>query len=201
MLARSNPLKRKGSVFTTNPTRFWCSTRSRFANGTPRTTSDSPVAFAQSLAKVAINGRMQTEVTPMKLTLFEGAYDIEVMIDGYELHKFSTEIVGGEKVEPIRKDIDLQPISREGLYTVSISISPIAANITLDETVHAGKRTLKVPNVDPNRPHRIVVEAGGYVKIEQDIPVGQLKTDYNFVLQKSESFGRCREQPAQLSQI
>jgi hypothetical protein len=135
-------------------------------------------------ARVAINGRASNEVTPMKLTLPEGSYEIEVVLDGYEPHKFSTDIVGGEKVEPIRKDIDLQPISKEGFYTVSINISPIAANIVLDETVHAGKRTLKVPNIDPNRPHRIVVEAGGYVKIEQDIPVGQLKTDYNFVLQK-----------------
>jgi hypothetical protein len=135
-------------------------------------------------AHVAINGRSSNEVTPMKLTLPEGSYEIEVSLEGFEPHKFSTEIVGGEKVEPIRKDIDLQPISKEGLYTVSITISPIAANIVLDETVHAGKRSLKVPNVDPNKPHRILVEAGGYVKIEQDIAVGQLKTDYNFVLQK-----------------
>ena len=137
-------------------------------------------------AKVAINGRLSTEVTPMKLTLPEGSYDIEVTLDGYEPHRFQTEIVGGEKVDAIRKDIDLQPISREGLYTVSITISPIAANIILDDTVHAGKRTLKLPNIDPNKPHKIMVEAGGYVKIEQDIPVGQLKQEYNFALQKEE---------------
>ncbi len=137
-------------------------------------------------AQVTINGRLSSEVTPMKLTLPEGDYEIEVSLGGYEPFKFSTNIVGGDKAEGLRKDIDLQPISQAGLYTVSITISPIAANITLDEAVHAGKRTLKVPNVDPNQPHKISVEAGGYVKIEQDIPVGKLKPDYSFVLQKED---------------
>lgn len=134
-------------------------------------------------AHVTINGRASTEVTPMKLTLPAGEYDIEVSLDGYQPHKFTTKVTGDEGEEQ-RKDIDLEPISKPGLLTVSISVQPVAANITLDEAVHAGKRTLKIPNIDPKQSHKLTIEAGGYVKIEQDIAAGQLKSDYNFVLQK-----------------
>lgn len=136
-------------------------------------------------ASVAINGRASSEVTPMKLTLPEGDYEIEVTLDGYKPHKFNTNVKGGD-ADVQRKDIDLEPISKAGLLTVSISVQPVAANITLDEAVHAGKRTLKLPNIDPNQPHKLTIEAGGYVKIQQDIAAGQLKSDYNFVLQKDE---------------
>jgi hypothetical protein len=134
-------------------------------------------------AKVTINGHQSSEVTPMKLTLPAGSYEIEVELEGHAPHRFSTEIIGGEG-DVQKKEIDLEPVSKPGLVTVSINVQPVGANITLDQTVHAGKRSLKVPNVDPNGSHKLIIEAGGYVKIEQDIPPGSLKADYNFVLQK-----------------
>ena len=70
------------------------------------------------------------------------------------------------------------------MMTVSIVVEPLAARITFDKDIHMSKKSLKLGNVDPKVPHRIVVEAGGYVKIEQDIAASELKASYTFTLQR-----------------
>ncbi|MCK6551363.1 PEGA domain-containing protein [Myxococcota bacterium] len=144
-------------------------------------------------ASVKINDTPTKNQTPMKLTLNEGTWDIEVSLDGHKTEKFSINVDAAllkevaEKGGSIRRDVELEPISREGMMTVQVNVQPVAANITLDGTVYTAKRLVNVANVDPQQPHKLVIEAGGYVKIEQDIPAGQLKKAYNFILQKDET--------------
>lgn len=133
-------------------------------------------------ATVTINGQRSTEVTPVKLTLPEGEHHIALALQGHEPFEFNAQIEQGETA--VRKDVELAPISRPGLMTVSVEVQPVAANITLDGDVYAARRSLKLANLDPRRAHKIIVEAGGYVKIEQNVQPGRLKPIYRFVLEK-----------------
>ncbi len=133
-------------------------------------------------AKVTINGKVSPQQSPVKLTLPSGTHEFVLSLEGYEPHKMSVEVQPGEK--SVRKDVDLVPISKPGLLTVSIDVSPIASKIVVDDQIALGKRSVKLANLDPKKPHKITVEAGGYVKIEQMIPAGKLKASYNFVLQR-----------------
>ena len=135
-------------------------------------------------ASVRVNGRLFEEKTPVKLTLLEGEHAIELTLEGYEPHRFSTVVEPGSDGGPM--NIDLSPISRPGLLTVGIEVQPVSAQIVVDGVVYSGKRTLKIANLDPNAPHKIMIEAGGYVKIEQEIPPGQLSASYSFVLQRDQ---------------
>ena len=135
-------------------------------------------------AEVLIDGKKSTEVTPVKLTLSAGQHTIEVRLEGHESEAFVAVIEEGET--PHRKDVELTPVSKPGLLTVSVQVQPVAASITFDDKVHTG-RNFKLADVDPNKPHKIAVEAGGYVKIAQDIAPGELKSDYSFVLQKDDT--------------
>ena len=133
-------------------------------------------------ASVTINGKRSSEVTPVKLTLPEGEHQIALQLQGHEPFAFTTQVESGDTA--VRKDVDLAPISRPGLMTVSVEVQPVAANVTLDGDIYAARRSLKLANLDPRRAHKIIVEAGGYVKIEQNIEPGRLKPIYRFVLEK-----------------
>lgn len=135
-------------------------------------------------AEVLINGKASNEVTPVKLTLPAGQHTIEVRLEGHEPDTFVVSIEGENHEQ--RKDIDLNPISKPGLMTISVSVQPVSANIVFDDVSHTG-RSFKKANVDPKAPHKITVEAGGYVKISQDIPAGELRREYSFVLQKDDT--------------
>lgn len=135
-------------------------------------------------AEVLINGKTSKEVTPMKLTLPAGQHTVEVRLEGHEAETFVVTIEGENHEQ--RKDVELMPISKPGLVTVSVSVQPVSANIVFDDVTHTG-RNFKKANVDPKKPHKISVEAGGYVKISQDIAAGELKPEYSFVLQKDDS--------------
>jgi PEGA domain-containing protein len=135
-------------------------------------------------AMVKINGTPTKNQTPMKLNLVEGSYEIEVSLDGYKPNVFTLNVEHG--AAPSRRDIELEPISKAGLLTVAIAVQPVASIITVDGTVYMGKRNVNIANVDPNSAHKITIEAGGYIKIDQDIPAGQLKKTYNFFLQQDE---------------
>ena len=134
-------------------------------------------------ATVYINGKASEETTPVKLTLHEGDYTIEVELEGYAKETINTRIAGDEAS---RKDIELTPVSKPGFLTVSVQVQPVAANIVFDGKSHTG-RSFKVANIDPSKPHKISVEAGGYVKVAQDIAAGELKPEYSFVLQKDDT--------------
>lgn len=132
-------------------------------------------------ATVTIDGKTTDVTTPMKATLQPGSHTIEISLDGFRKEEFTVDVKDGQK--PSRRTIDLHPISKPGLSTITIEVQPVNANITVDGTVYASKKTVKIPNVDPAQPHKIVIEAGGYAKIENDIGKGQLKESYNFILQ------------------
>lgn len=134
-------------------------------------------------AAVTIDGKESSEVTPVKLTLPEGQHTLRVQLEGHEEETFVVDVKGESE---IRKDVELIPISEPGLVTVSVSVQPVAANIVFDGVEHTG-RSFKQANVDPKKAHKISVEAGGYVKISQDIAPGELKPEYSFVLQKDET--------------
>lgn len=133
-------------------------------------------------AHLLVDGKAYEQTTPVKLTLPEGDHEIEVSLDGYAPHRVTAHVKAGEEAE--RLDIDLDPISKPGLLTIGIEVQPVAAQIVVDGQTYPGKRTLKIPNLDPKTAHKITIEAGGYVKIEQDIPPEQLKSSYSFVLQR-----------------
>ncbi|MCB9645738.1 MAG: PEGA domain-containing protein [Deltaproteobacteria bacterium] len=135
-------------------------------------------------AEVLIDGKKSSEVTPVKLTLSAGEHTIEVRLEGHQNEAFVALIEEGEEAH--RKEVELTPISKPGLMTVSVQVQPVSASITFDDKVHTG-RSFKMADVDPNKPHKIAVEAGGYVKIAQDVAPGELKADYSFVLQKDET--------------
>jgi hypothetical protein len=136
-------------------------------------------------AQVKINGTATKNMTPMKLNLQEGTYEVEINLEGYKPHIFTVNIEPG--AAPSRRDIDLEPISQAGMMTVAIAVQPVAANITVDGQLYPAKRSVNIANIDPNQAHKITIEAGGYVKIEQDVPAGQLKKNYNFILQQDET--------------
>jgi hypothetical protein len=135
-------------------------------------------------AAVKINGTPTKNMTPMKLNLVPGSYEIEVTLDGYKSNVFTLNIESGAAA--MKKDLELEPISKAGLMTVSIAVQPVASMITVDGVAYPGKRTVNVANMDPNAPHKISIEAGGYLKIDQDVPASQLKKSYNFFLQQDE---------------
>ena len=132
-------------------------------------------------ADVFIDGA-KYEQTPVKLTLAEGSYRISLKLTGYETSWFTANVKGEQST---REDIHLVPISRPGLMTVKIEVKPVAARITVDGQVHEGKRVLMVPNVDPQKKHKILLEAGGFVKVVHEVKPEKLKSSYSFVLEKS----------------
>lgn len=137
-----------------------------------------------SRAEVYINGKLSTEKTPVKLTLSVGQHTIEVRLEGHENETFVASIE--EENSEQNKKLELNPISKPGLLTVSVTVQPVSANIIFDDKSLSG-RTYKMANIDPKQPHKISIEAGGYVKISQDIAPGTLKPEYSFVLQRDES--------------
>lgn len=136
-------------------------------------------------AQLTVDGKAYEQTTPVKLTLPEGEHEIEVTLEGHAPHKVTAMVKAGEDAERI--DVDLEPISKPGLLTIGLEVQPVAAQIIVDGKTYAGKRTLKIANLDPKAAHKITIEAGGYVKIEQDIPPNQLKSSYSFVLQRDET--------------
>jgi hypothetical protein len=133
-------------------------------------------------ASVTINGDRATNVTPMKLNLVEGTWNIEINLEGYKPYTFAVTVEKGS--QPSRRDIDLEPISKAGLMTVGINVQPVSANITIDGETYPARRSVKVPNLDAKVPHKLVIEAGGYLKIEREIPANELKESYNLILQE-----------------
>lgn len=135
-------------------------------------------------AEVWIDGKSQTVTTPMKATLRPGPHTIQLKLAGFQDESFTVEMEEGGKL-PLRH-IELTPISNPGLMTVSVEVQPVAANITINDSTFNGKKMVKVANLDPNKVNKIVVEAGGYAKIENEIPAGSLKGSYNFILQSTD---------------
>jgi hypothetical protein len=137
-------------------------------------------------ADVELDGKSMQYKTNIKATLDPGSHRIVLKKEGYKDESFTLEISEAGQPEgagPIRKQIELTPISKPGLMTVSIEVGPVAANIRINDKAFSSKRAVKVADIDPNQVNKIVVEAGGYAKMETEIPAGQLKDTYNFLLQ------------------
>jgi hypothetical protein len=130
-------------------------------------------------ATVKIDGEVQAERTPVRLTMSVGEHTLEVGLQGYASKTIPTVV---REDEPQSYQVTLDPLSRAGFVTVGVEVQPVAAKITVDGEVHEAETSLKVPNLDPDAAHTIVVEAPGYKTIEKDIPPGELKTSYTFVL-------------------
>jgi hypothetical protein len=132
-------------------------------------------------AALYIDGNLQEQTTPARLAnLTVGEHTFRLEKEGYEPKSVTMTVESGDGG---RRDVDLVPISNPGMMTVGIAVEPVAARVTIDEAVHEGVRTLQVANVDPNREHRIRVEANGYLRTEQIIPPGGLKNSYRFTLE------------------
>ena len=131
-------------------------------------------------ALVKIDGAEQVERTPVKLTMLEGVHTIQLQLDGYEPTTLSVEV---NSSQPGVQQISLKPQSAEGRMTLTVNVQPVSASITLDGDRYTNKRTVRIANVDPTRPHRLIVEAPGYKKIDKQVASGELKPSYTFALQ------------------
>ncbi|MBI2377393.1 MAG: PEGA domain-containing protein [Deltaproteobacteria bacterium] len=134
-------------------------------------------------AAVKIDGNEISLKTPMKATLPAGKHQVEIALPGFKTETITVDVPEGKEVREAR---DMFPISDAGKMTVSIAIAPMAANITVDAQTFGSKRSVMVPNLDPQQKHTISVSAGGYKKIDLEVAPGELKESYNFQLQKEE---------------
>lgn len=133
-------------------------------------------------ASVRIDGKEANQKTPLKATLPEGTYTVELSLAGHRTETFPLEVKAGH--EPDRKDIALFPLSDEGKKTVTVTVGPVSANITIDGVVYPAKRSVRVPNLDPAKAHTVLIEAGGFKKVEQEVKANQLREEYNFILER-----------------
>lgn len=135
-------------------------------------------------AAVSIDGEKQEYTTPLRASLKAGQHTILLEMEGYKSESITVDIQeNADPTKPMRRQVDLTPISKPGMMTVGVEVQPVAANISIDGETFNAKKTVKVANIDPHKPHQIVIEVGGYAKIENEIPAGQLKESYNFILQ------------------
>lgn len=135
-------------------------------------------------ARVTIDGRLQSELTPVQVRMAVGNHTIQLSHDGYVTKTFQVRV---DADKPLRETIQLEPLSAPGRRTVTIKVQPVAATIALDASKKAATRTLIVPNVEPDKKHLIKIEAQNYRTIYQEIKPGELESRYNFVLQPEES--------------
>jgi hypothetical protein len=133
-------------------------------------------------ATVRIDGKAAGEKTPLKATLPPGTYTVELSLAGHRTETFPLEVKS--EAPPDRKDISLFPISDPDKKTVTVTVGPVSANITIDGMAYSSKRGVRVPNLDPRKAHTVVIEAGGFKKIEQEVKAGQLRDEYNFILER-----------------
>lgn len=130
-------------------------------------------------AEVRIDGQLQTEKTPIRLTMGEGAHVIELSKNGYEAMVVQVQV---DPEKEARQEVSLKPQSAEGHTTVTIQVQPVNANITVDGSIFPGKRTLRVANLNPSIEHVFEIEAPGYQPVSRRIQPGHLKTSYSFEL-------------------
>lgn len=133
-------------------------------------------------ASVRIDGKDANQKTPLKATLPSGTYTVELSLAGHRTETFPLEVKAGH--EPDRKDISLFPLSDEGKKTVTFTVGPVSANIAIDGVVFPAKRSVRVPNLDPAKAHTVLIEAGGFKKVEQEVKPNQLREEYNFILER-----------------
>ena len=145
----------------------------------------SPVEFVTNPggATVSINGKAMAVPTPMRAEMLVGVSEIEIKLDGYKTEKFSLDVKNGADV--VRKTFELAPLSKPGLKTVSVEVSPVSANVTLDQMEYPSRKIVRIANVDPNKPHKVTIVAGGYETMTKEIPAGQLQELYKFELKKA----------------
>lgn len=132
-------------------------------------------------AVVTIDGKVQTNRTPVQVTMSAGRHRIELSREGYGAKTLDVNV---DPDQPATKTVKLEPLSAAGLLTVTVQVQPVSARIALDDQVQEGTRTLMVPNVDPKRPHTIEVTAPQYKSVVREIPAGELKKSYTFVLER-----------------
>jgi hypothetical protein len=133
-------------------------------------------------ATVKIDGKEAGEKTPLKATLPPGTYTVELALAGYRTETFPLEVKS--EAPPDRKDVSLYPISDPDKKTVTITVGPVSANISVGTETYPAKRSVRIPNLDPKKAHTVVIEAGGFKKIEQEVKAGQLRDEYNFILER-----------------
>lgn len=131
-------------------------------------------------ATVRIDGKLQAQRTPVKLTMNEGAHTIVLELDGYEPR--TLELTADPEREQT-EEVALVPRSEAGMVTLSVNVQPVAATIVVDGQTFEGKRSVKIANLDPSQAHTLEVSAPGYKKIEKKITPANLKASYTFVLQ------------------
>ncbi|MBX2814037.1 MAG: PEGA domain-containing protein [Myxococcales bacterium] len=130
-------------------------------------------------AKVTIDGQVQQERTPVKLTMGEGKHVIELSKGGFEAMVVYVEV---SKDKPGRQDVVLKPQSQLGLTTVAIRVQPVVATLTIDGRPHPSSRLFQLRNIDPTVKHTLTLKAPGYQTINRTIPSGALKEEYSFVM-------------------
>jgi hypothetical protein len=131
-------------------------------------------------AIVSIDGKPAGVPTPMRAEIRVGLRKIEINMKGFKTESYDLMVV--KETQAKRENFDLYPLSQAGLTTVSIEVSPVAANVTLDETEYPSRKTVRIPDIDPKKPHKLTVISGGFDVVTTEIPAGQLKALYKIEL-------------------
>ncbi len=131
-------------------------------------------------ATISIDGQLQTQRTPVRLTMSEGIHEIEVSRAGFKPATVRVEV---SAKEPRTEEVLLEPISAAGLMTIEFEVQPVAATISVDGRTFPSRRRTFVKDLDPAQSHKVVIEAPGHRQIEQTIAEGALKQRYTFLLQ------------------
>jgi formylglycine-generating enzyme required for sulfatase activity len=111
-------------------------------------------------AKVTVDGN-QKGITPLKLELQAGTYDLELNAVEYKTWRTALTLQANQPLvlDPVR----LQPADG----TLVLRTNPAGANVTVDKT-YAGQTPLKMP-LSPDNQHRVNISKPGYKTITHNV--------------------------------
>ena len=131
--------------------------------------SDVFVSSIPEGATVKVNSK-PVGVTPLKLELPEGKYQLQISAEGFKNWQTRLAVVPNQPQSI--KDVQLQPADG----TLSLKTTPSGASVTIDRKF-AGKTPLKLP-LQADVPHEIQISKAGYENAAQTVRVvtGKVKT-------------------------
>ena len=131
-------------------------------------------------ALISLDGTETTYKTPVRLTMGLGAHSVLLRLNGHKDYELNFYAKSGKQQ---RHDIHLEPISKTGLMTVTITVSPVSAQLMLNGRSYGISQTFKIADVHPEKVNVLQLKAGGYRSVKLSVEKNSLKGSYNFVLQ------------------
>jgi hypothetical protein len=138
-------------------------------------------------ANVSVN-RKAAGVTPAQLSLPVGESEIELSMRGHATTTIRETVARGARdfarVVVMNPNVHLvRSAPPSEMKAVKIVLRPADASLTINGTVHAPPQN-KTVQLDTSGEHQFLIEAPGYRSLRMSVAPGELKKDYNFVLQR-----------------